>query len=682
MARRNYDTAANAPPAGGLRCHVARCRRREAETASGKIALVGSPNVGKSVMFANLTGVYVVVSNYPGTTVEVAHGSGEVAGRRYDVVDTPGMYSLLPLSEEERVARRILMEKSPDVVLHLVDAKSLDRMLLLTYQLIEAGLPVVLVVNMMDEAESRGLRIDLPAIEEALGIPVVGTVSTTGRGMSALRRRIGAGVPPAPTDRFRYSARHGVDIEGAIERIEALLKADYSISRRALALLLLQGDEDAEDLVRRRDPEAIRVIGDVVREARGRSARPLDYALTLERARWAREVVDRAVVRESAPRRTFRERLSRVLLHPVTGIPILLAVLYFALYKFVGGFGAGTVVDFLETRLFERWINPFFVEWTQRLIPWAALQDLLVGEYGVLTLGVRYAVAIILPIVTLFFLVFSLIEDVGYLPRLALLVDRVFKKMGLSGRAVIPMVLGFGCATMATMVTRTLSSKRERLIATLLLALAVPCSAQLGVILALLSARPAGLLVWAGVVLGVYLLVGVLADRLMPGQSDPFYVEIPPLRLPRLKNVLTKTFARVKWYFLEVLPLFLLASVLIWLGQITGLFGWVVGALARPVGWIGLPRAAAQVFLFGFFRRDYGAAGLYDLDKAGALTGVQVVVAAVALTLFIPCIAHFLMVVKERGWRTGVAIVLTVLVAAFGVAFVLSHALDALGVTL
>jgi ferrous iron transport protein B len=273
-------------------------------------------------------------------------------------------------------------------------------------------------------------------------------------------------------------------------------------------------------------------------------------------------------------------------------------------------------------------------------------------------------------------------EDTGYLPRLALLIDRVFKKIGLSGRGVIPIVLGLGCDTMATMVTRTLPTVRERIIATLLLALAVPCSAQLGLIFALLNGRPAALAVWAGVLVLVFMLVGFLAARLMPGEAPRFYMELPPLRLPRLENILVKTYTRIVWYLKEVIPLFLLASVLIWLGKLTGLFALATKALAYPVGWIGLPPSGAEIFLYGFFRRDYGAAGLYDLQKTGALSGVQLTVAAVTLTLFLPCIAQFLMNVKERGIRYGIGISAFILVFSFGVGIGLNALLHALRVTL
>ncbi|MDY0301513.1 MAG: nucleoside recognition domain-containing protein, partial [Trichlorobacter sp.] len=306
--------------------------------------------------------------------------------------------------------------------------------------------------------------------------------------------------------------------------------------------------------------------------------------------------------------------------------------------------------------------------------------ELLVGEYGVITLGMRYAVGIILPIVSTFFLFFSLLEDTGYFPRLALMVDRVFKMFGLTGRAVIPMVLGFGCTTMATMVTRTLETVRERMLTTLLLALAIPCSAQLGVIMALLSKTGGGLLIWGGVMMLVFLVVGIISARLMPGETSMFYMELPPMRMPQISNVLTKTYTRMLWYFIEILPLFILASVLLWLGKITNTFEKLVSAMEPLMTALGLPFEAAVAFIFGFFRRDYGAAGLYDLQTAGLLDARQLTVASVTLTLFVPCVAQLLMMKKERGWKVASAIFVMVSLLAFGVGFVLNKILLVTGI--
>jgi ferrous iron transport protein B len=368
------------------------------------------------------------------------------------------------------------------------------------------------------------------------------------------------------------------------------------------------------------------------------------------------------------------------MMNPLTGIPIFLAVIYFGLYQFVGVFGAGTLVDFLEAGVFETHINPYINNFLTTYVPWVWLQDLIGMDHGIITLGIRYAIAIIFPIVATFFIVFSIIEDTGYLPRLAMLIDRIFKKIGLNGRAVIPMVLGFGCDTMATVVTRTQETKKERIITTLLLALAIPCSAQLGVIFAILTGYPKALVVWIFVITMVFLFIGYLAAKVIPGEKPYFYMEVPPLRIPKLSNVLTKTYTRMVWYFKEVLPLFILASILIWAGKLTGLFELVISGLEPIVRFVGLPNETTSAFLYGFFRRDYGVAGLYDVQ--GVLTGIQLVVAATILTLFLPCIAQLSIMIKERGWKTTIAMVLFIVPFAFFVGFILNLILTTLGVQL
>ncbi len=470
-------------------------------------------------------------------------------------------------------------------------------------------------------------------------------------------------------------------IEIAAEKIINLLAGSYPFSKRTIALLLLVEDEEIKGIVKEKEPQILPQVEAIINETKTHYVSPIAYELALERQREVEEIVSKVVVVKKGKLR-FQEILNRLTMNPLTGIPILLIILYWGLYKFVGEFGAGTVVDFLEGTVFGEYINPFLTGFVSQIIPNEILQDLFIGEYGIITLGFRYTLALILPLVTFFFLIFSIIEDSGYLPRVAMLLDRLFKKIGLSGRAVIPMVLGFGCDTMATMVTRTLSTKRERVITTMLLALAVPCSAQLGIILALLEGRPKVLLIWAGVMGLVFLLVGYLAAKVLPGERPSFYIEVPPLRLPKLSNVLVKTYVRVTWYFKEIVPLFLLASFFIWLGRLTHIFDLIIGLLHKPVELIGLPPEAAKVFLFGFFRRDYGVAGLYDLNNQGFLNPVQLTVACVALTLFLPCIAQFLMNVKERGWKTGLGISFFVLFFSFGTAYVLNFILTNFGISL
>lgn len=639
-------------------------------SSARRVALVGNPNVGKSVLFNVLTGSYVTVSNYPGTSVEVSRGHAVINEQAWEVIDTPGMYSIHTITEEERVAREILLHETPDVVVHVLDARNLERMLAMTLQLIEAGLPVILVVNIMDEAERMGLKIDLELLEQRLGIPVIGAATARKRGLGEIRSAItgyrhDAGNPA----HFAYSRL----LEHDINEVAGLMSGEYILSRRTLTLLLLQKDEEIVELVRHREGEGYEVIAEKVREIAFNRRGSFHLDLSLERKDIVKKMVQDVFTSPEKRVVTWAERLSRMSVRPLTGIPLLLIVLYFGLYKFVGDFGAGTLVDVLEQKLFVGIFNPWITGVVKMLIPWEIIQELFVGEYGIITLGIRYAVGIILPIVATFFIFFSFLEDTGYFPRLALLVDRIFKRFGLTGRAVIPMVLGFGCDTMATMVTRTLETTRERVIATILLALTIPCSAQLGVILALLSKFPGALAVWGACLVLLFVVVGLLAARVLPGEAPMFYMELPPMRLPQFSNVLTKTYTRMQWYFMEILPLFILASVLLWLGKITGFFEKLITAMTPVMASIGLPKETAVAFIFGFFRRDYGAAGLYELQTKGLMDARQLTVAAVTLTLFIPCVAQFLIMKKERGWKVAGSIGLFVSLLAFGSGYVLNQ---------
>ena len=669
-----------------------------------RVAIVGCPNVGKSVLFGRLTGRYVWVSNYPGTTVEVARGLGRWAGFTFEVADTPGLYSLACVTDEERAARRLLLRERPDWLIHVVDGKNLDRMLPLTFQLVEAGFPVLLVVNMLDEVRAAGLAVDLVALERRLGLPVIGAVLTKGEGVAEVkeflaRRTAGgrdlnaaggaaaggaaeagggaaAGSPGAGTLRRPLVPAYDRDTEAVVRAIAGRLQGRYAMSRRAVALLALQEDPEILDLLRAREREGWAAVRRIVDRANA-GPDPLRHRPPLEAHRLAREVAAACVRRVSTARPSAGEVLGDLLLRPLFGLPVLAAVVYFGLYRFVGGFGAGTLVDALDKVLFLNRVNPWLNRTVDALFTADVWRELFAHEYGVLTLGVRYAVAIVLPIVGTFFVAFAVLEDSGYLPRLALLADRLLKPLGLSGRALIPLTLGLGCGTMATLVTRTLETRRERVLATFLLALGVPCSAQLGVVLGVLSSRPPALAVWATAVAAVLVAGGTLASRLVPGRATPFFMEIPPLRLPSLRNIWRKTTARMVWYFKEVLPVFLGASVVIWLGRLVGLFPLALSALAVVCRWLGLPRETSLVFLYGFLRRDYGAAGLYDL--APNLPTSSLVVAAVTLTLFVPCLAQTVLMWRERGPAAALAIVAVVFPAAVLSGYVLSQVLALVG---
>ncbi len=644
------------------------------------ILLIGNPNVGKSALFARFTGHRVDISNYPGTTVELAHGPFSVNGAVLTLIDTPGIHSLLPRSDDERVTCDVLQNSSPWVVIQVADTKNLRRALLLTFQLAEYAMPFVLALNMADEAESLGIQVDTRRLAQILGAPVISTVATHGRGLDDLRASLES---PRPVS---YQIHYDGAIESAVQRITTLLPENWT-GRRALALALLSGEAGPAEHARRANPippetwqAQLASIQAIVAETAAQYSQPLAYEITRQRLRCAdcllAQVYQAAAVRPP----TLAEKLGQIMVHPVWGWPFLVLVLV-VMYLFVGQFGAGTLVGWMEETVFGEWLNPLAIRAAQS-IPFSVVRDFLVGEYGLVTMGLSYSLAIVLPIVLTFFLAFSLLEDSGYLARLAVMANRPFKLMGLNGKAVLPMVLGLGCDTMATLTTRILETRKERLQVTLLLALGVPCSAQLGVLLGMMAfLSSAGVAIWLAVVTATLFGVGWLAARVLPGQRTDFILELPPVRRPQLGNIVVKTLARLEWYLKEVLPLFILGTALLFALDRLGLLVWLERGMAPLVkGLLGLPAETASVFLIGFLRRDFGAVGLFTLARDSLLTTNQLIISLVVITLFIPCIANVLMIVREHGRRTALAVAAFVFPFAFAVGSLLNLAFRLLGI--
>lgn len=637
--------------------------------AGGIIALVGHPNVGKSVLFQKLTGQFVTVSNYPGTTLEVTRGSArELPDTIF--IDTPGVIAFPPHTEDELVTEKLLLDEPLRAILQVGDAKNLRRTLLLTIQLAEMGVPLVLALNMMDEAQDRGVVTNHEQLAGMLGVPIVPTTAVRGHGLQELL--VSLRDPSVSNLHIDYPPEIEAGVAQVCDQLNTSLSENSSlnglaISTRALALLWLSGDGVSESWLRERlEPAAINnllvIRGDLENQLEGSVADIIQRTRLENVDRIAVASIEQAGAAEDSP----SVRLGHLTTHPFWGTLILAIVLY-ALYWFVGVFGAGILVDLLETRLFGEVINPWVAGVVNNLIPVPLVVDLLVGEYGLWTVGMTYALALILPIVSTFFLAFGILEDSGYLPRLAVLSNRFFQTLGLNGKAVLPMVLGLGCVTMATLTTRILNSKRERLLVTLLLALAIPCSGQLGVVMGLLAGVSlTATLIWGGVVFLVLLVVGWLAAFLVPGKRTPLFVELPPMRLPEFSFVMTKTLARIEWYLKEVIPLFLLGTLVMFILSRTGLLAGLV-VIGKPLvtGWLGLPVEASEAFLMGFFRRDFGATGLFVMESQGLLTPMQVVVAMVTVTLFVPCVASVLMIGKERGWRMAAGVTVLVFPLAF-----------------
>ena len=452
-----------------------------AENKDGTIALVGHPNVGKSVLFQKLTGQRVIVANYPGTTVEVTRGSLRSLPDTI-LVDTPGVIAFPPHSEDEQVTGRVLLYEPLRAILQVGDAKNLRRTLNLTIQLAEMGVPLVLALNMMDEAHSRGVSVKHALLQEYLSIPVIPTTAIRSQGIKELNSALK--TSQSPNFRLSYPA----DIENAIAIISMkFLGLQPPISHRSLALLWLGGDPVTEKWLQENlEAQNYQEMNSQRQILQLSYVDPLSYVIQGARLNYIEELITAVVTDEGGGWRGISTSLGRWATHPFWGW-VILAIIMYALYWFVGVFGAGILVGLLEDGLFGQVINPWVIEQVSRIVPIPLLVDVLVGEYGLWTMGMTYAFALILPIVSTFFLAFGVLEDSGYLPRLAALSNRLFQRMGLNGKAVLPMVLGLGCVTMATLTTRVLETKRERLLVILLLALAIPCSAQLGVVLGILA---------------------------------------------------------------------------------------------------------------------------------------------------------------------------------------------------
>ncbi len=584
--------------------------------------LAGNPNVGKSVVFEALTGVYVDVSNFPGTTVEITRGKmGDV-----DVVDTPGIYGVSSFNEEETVARDVVLAAGR--IVDVVDAVHLERDLFLTLQLADMGIPMVVALNLADEARREGVAVDRDLLEDLLGVPVVETVAVDGTGIGDLKAAISRARPGHADP----------------ELVEALAEATAGACSRAEALLVLEGDE-------------------AVAARNGVGPGGLRDEIYTRRRLRVDDLV-RHVVHAETRGASLKARLSVWMMRPLTGIPML-ALLLFAMYEALGVFVAGFVVNLTEGAMKAYWVP--FVQRTLAHVaaPGSTVYTFLAGEFGVLTMTPTYLIGVILPLVMGFYLMLSLLEDSGYLPRIAALADRALTSLGLNGRAVIPLILGLGCVTMGTLTTRILGSKRERFIATALMAIAVPCSAQIAVIAALMT-RVAWYysLAYFAILIAIFVAVGTILARITPGESTALLIDLPTLRLPRLGNVLRKSGLKVRNFMTEVAGFFGVGALIISTLQVSGALAWIQ-AVARPltVGWLRLPPQAATAFVMGFVRRDFGAAGFFTMH----LSDPQLLVAMVTITLFVPCIASVMVILKERGWRYLVGLV----AGSLGLAFLL-----------
>lgn len=652
------------------------------------VVLVGNPNVGKSVIFNALSGLNADVSNYPGTTIDIAHASL----RDFELYDSPGVYGISSINDEERATRKIMLEG--DIIINVASALSLDRDLFLTLQLIDTQKPLILVINQVDEALKRGLKIDTSALKAELGIPVIECVAVKKEGIQEILNQID-------------SARPGISPISVTEQIQLVLAAANNKNLdQARALLFIEGDE-----------VTLSELSEIPQSLR------IDDTIYSDRRAKVDEIVSRLVVDKGLGTLTSI-KLGRLLLHPFFGSISALAICYLIFYQLLGVWVAGDLVDLTEKRGMKVHWEPnvrklaatlfpseikykdlvislpnaastteqkaqidnllnsapkaevAFDFWKYRNNPLSIAGNLLVGEYGILTLTVTYLLGLLFPLVAAFYFGLALLEDSGYLPRLAVLVDRLMNRIGLNGRAIIPLILGLGCVTMATITTRLLTSTREKIIATALLGIAIPCSAQLGVVTGTL-ARAGGVYAWAvyGTVVGLILAIsGLLLNQILPGKSQPLIIDLPPMRLPRADNVLKKTWNKTFAFLREALPMFALAGAVVSIAQMLGWLDTFVNWL-KPVvtQWLLLPGdpRIPTTFILGIVRRDFASFGLTEV----ALTASQAVTAMIVITLFVPCIATVGVMIKERGMKIAMTIWIGSWVCAFVIGGVLARVL-------
>jgi len=609
------------------------------------IALAGNANVGKSAIFNQLTKLDQVIGNWPGKTVEKAEGRLRHHGRTVAVLDLPGIYSLSTYSMEELVSREYIALERPDVVLNVIDATALERNLFLTLQLLEMEVPMVVALNLTDAAKKKGIDTDCERLEERLGVPVVPTIAIRGIGVHEV---VDAAVAVAVERRAPLSAiRYGSEVERRIERLSKMLEGvDTAYSRRWVAIKLLEKDEEVTRTVKEKDPRLVETAEGLSDELSRIHIEPCAVVISSERYATAASVAKDVQTLSKPARVPMSERLDALSMHPVGGYAFMFVAML-AILAFTSVFG-GWVAETLET-LFED-VNPHMAG----VWPELAWNGGVVGLYAALSVALGF----ILP----FYIIIGLLEDWGYLPRVAYLMDRPCHVMGLHGKACIPLLLGFGCNVPACVGCRIMETKRDRLI-TVFLSTMVPCSARTAVILGLVGAFVG--LQWAVLLyvldFAIILGVGRALNRLLPGRPVGLIMEMPSYRRPSVRVVLKQAWARFKPFVSFAIPLIVIGSVVIVGLDIAGLLPGISNVFAPvTVLWLGLPVFTAPILILGILRKEAAlallvtAAGTWEISTV--MTPVQMIVFSFVIMLYFPCVSTFAALVREAGWKNAVAI--------------------------
>jgi ferrous iron transport protein B len=611
------------------------------------IALIGQPNCGKSTLFNHLVGYKANTSNLPGTTVEYLRSEALIGGQHLDIIDLPGTYSLVPLDEAETQTRDFLLSERVDAVLNVLDASLLSRSLELTLQLLELGLPVVVCLNMMDEARRKGISIDAEALSAQLGVPVIPTVAVRGVGV---REAVTQTIRAARRTEIPSPRPFSADVESSIRGLADHIHTDDA---RLRAVKLLEGDVFFREQETFRGHSLEDAVAKAVRAIQHTRGRPADQVISAERHAQAMELFE-FVATVGSPIRTLRDHLDRVLMHRTFGLVALAAILY-GLFLFV--FKVGTAIETPINAGLEQSITWLGSVLSADSIAFAAVRGLLEGLGG--------GIGIALPYLVPFLFGLALLEDVGYLPRAGYLADGLMHRIGLHGKSIIPFILGYGCSVPAVMATRILENKRDRFI-TAMLAIMVPCVARTTIIYGLVGYFIGPLLAFILYIvnIAVIVLVGQAMTRLVPGVTPGLILEIPSYKVPSVRVIGAKMWWRIREFLRYALPILVIGSVVMSLLEYFDVSRYL-NAAVRPVTWsLGLPIAVGVPLVFGIFRKELSLvmlfAALGTTQVAAVLSTGQMFVFALFTLFYVPCIATIAVLRREFGVpRTAMVVVAT-----------------------
>ncbi|MCL7395154.1 MAG: ferrous iron transport protein B [Thaumarchaeota archaeon] len=625
-----------------------------------RIALAGNTNVGKSVIFNYLTGLHQHIGNWPGKTVEKAEGTLHFKGYTIDIIDLPGIYSLSTYSIEEQISREYITVEKPDVVINVVDASVLERNLYFTLQLMELNVPLVLALNQVDMAKKKGIEIDVEKLEKLLGIPVVPTVAIKGIGIFKLLERAVEIAEKRETPKM--VVKFGKEVEDGIAKLVKMLEGVHCrYPPRYVAIRLLEGDEELEKEIERLNPEVVATAKKISKELEELHGHSCSTVIMAERYEIAGRIAREVQKLSSSTKPRLEERLHNLTTHKIAGYVIMILSLLAIFYSiFTTG---GYLSEFLNELFYVT--EPLFYELfgtgTIGKLMWSVMEGVIAG------------ITIALPYIVPFYIVLYFLEDSGYLSRIAFLMDNIMHKIGLHGKAIIPLILGYGCNVPACLGCRIMETERERLLAVFVTTL-VPCAARTVIILGLV-----GKYLGIEYALALYIFnlaiifaLGRLAFKVLPGEPTALIMEMHDYRWPHLKTVLKQTWFRLLEFIKIAFPLIILGSFTIKLIEVFGLLEPIALALSPvTVTWLGLPLITGIALIFGVLRKELTLimlATLFGTTNFAEVPGfgpIQMIVFTIVTMFYIPCISTIAALIKEIGWKK--ALIITIFEILFAI---------------